>query len=78
MKLSQHLKYIIKTNWYKQGGAISLFYVLSAYHGFNENVGYENDILCQTGEINFAYFNKDEEKKCFLKVVSRQKKIKNI
>lgn len=76
MSVSKYINYINKFNWYKQGGAISPFYVLNAFNGLNEHIGYENDILVQTKEVNYAYFNKDEERKKFLSALSKQEKDK--
>lgn len=76
MSIDKYLEYINKTNWYKQGGAISPFYVLNAFNGLNEHIGYENDILTQIKEVNYAYFNKDEERKKLLSALSKQEKDK--
>ncbi len=76
MSVTKYLKHINETNWYKQGGAISMFYVLGAYYGLNESIGYDNDILYQFKEVNCGYFNKDEEKKKLMIALAKQEKDK--
>ncbi len=56
-----YLDKIKNTNWYRQGGAIKLFYVSGPYHCVNETIGYDGNIVYQDGEINTAFFDRDRE-----------------
>ncbi|MFA6547672.1 MAG: hypothetical protein WCT11_01860 [Candidatus Magasanikbacteria bacterium] len=68
-------KHIKNTTWYRQGGAISLFYVLGPYSCINETIGFDGCILCQEGEVNTAFFDRKREEKKARWVLEQQ--IKN-
>lgn len=70
-------KHIKKTNWYRQGGAIWLFYVFGPYHSIHETVGYDGCILHQKGDVNTAFFDRDKEDQMALKFIISSKKDKH-
>ena len=58
MNYKQLLKHIESVNWYRQGGAIRLFYCFRVYHCVHETIGYDRNIIWQQGNSNVAFFDK--------------------
>lgn len=71
-----YLPHIKRINWYKQGGAIRLFYVFFPFYSINETIGYDRNILYQKGEVNTAFFDRDRERAKALWVMEQAKKDK--
>jgi phosphohistidine swiveling domain-containing protein len=71
----EHIK---KTNWYRQGGAINLFYVFGPYHSIHETIGYDGCILHQKGPVNTAFFDRDKEDKLAIKFIQASKKDRHV
>lgn len=71
-------EHIRKTNWYRQGGAIYLFYVFGPYHSIHETIGYDGCILYQEGSVNSAFFDRDKEDKLAIKFIRASKKDKHV
>lgn len=69
-QLEEHIK---KINWYRQGGSLSLFYVLVPYHSINNTIGYDRIIFYQEGFFNAAFFDKDLERKKAEWVIVKQR-----
>ena len=67
------LEKLKKVNWYRQGGAMKLFYGFVPYHSISETIGYDRNILYQKGDISTAFFGKDEERAKALWVLGKQK-----
>lgn len=71
-----NLDHIRETRWYRQGGAIRLFYVFGPYFCVNETIGYDKNIMWQKGDVNTAFFGRDEEASKTRWIISRQMKNK--
>jgi phosphoenolpyruvate synthase/pyruvate phosphate dikinase len=69
-QLEEHIK---KINWYRQGGALSLFYILVPYHSINHTIGYDRIIFYQEDFFNAAFFDKDLERKKAEWVIAKQR-----
>lgn len=67
-----------KTSWYRQGGAINLFYVFGPYHSIHETIGYDGCIIYQEGAISTAFFDHDKEDSLALKFINASKKDKHV
>jgi phosphohistidine swiveling domain-containing protein len=63
MNIQELKKHIKETKWYRQGGAISLFYVFGPYHCINNTIGNDRNLIYQEGEFNAAFFDRELEKK---------------
>lgn len=72
--LSKRIKNI---NWYRQGGAISLFYVYGPYHCINNSLGYDRIIYYQKGDYNAAFFDLDREREKTKWIIKMQSDDKN-
>ena len=71
--MQQLEKHIKKINWYRQGGSLSLFYVLIPYHAINNTIGYDRIIFYQEDFFNAAFFDKDLERKKAEWVIAKQR-----
>lgn len=69
-QLEKHIK---KINWYRQGGSLSLFYILVPYHSINKTIGYGGIIFYQKDFFNAAFFDKDLERKKAEWVIAKQR-----
>ncbi len=66
---SSDSKHIRETNWYRQGGAINLFYCFSPFQSIRETIGYDGCIMYQEDAVNTAFFERDREDKLALKFI---------
>lgn len=71
------IEHIKKTKWYRQGGAIRLFYVFGPYHSIHETLGYDKCIIYQKGDVNTAFFDRDKQMKLTEDFIKKQKKDRN-
>lgn len=77
MPLKIDYKKLGEINWYRQGGAIKLFYVFAPYHCINETIGYDRNIFHQKADVNTAFFDRDLEGKKFRWALNQQIKDKS-
>jgi phosphohistidine swiveling domain-containing protein len=70
-------KYIDKIQWYRQGGAINLFFAFFPYHGINETIGYDRNIIYQLGDMNTAFFDRKRETEKFKQAIKAQARDKH-
>ena len=73
-KIKPNIRTITKRRWYKQGGAIWLFYGFTPYLSMNETLGYDRNIYFQCGDRNIAYFDREKEYRLLWQVIQRQKR----
>ncbi|MFH1111667.1 MAG: PEP-utilizing enzyme [Patescibacteria group bacterium] len=74
MKYREIIKSIKNINWYRQGGALRLFYCFRPYHCVNETIGYDRNIIFQKGDNNTAFFDKTRQTAKAWWVIGRQEK----
>lgn len=68
---------LYKKEWYRQGGAIFLFYVFVPFQSIYETIGYDGCILYQKGIVNTAFFDRKRESELALKFIRACKNDKN-
>lgn len=71
--VDKYIKEINKKSWYRQGGAISVFYTMAAY--WSALWHYEGASYYK-GSNNYGYFNREKEKKIAQKILNNQLKDK--
>lgn len=76
LRFKPNIKKIRSIHWYKQGGAIRLFYVFQPYLSINETIGYDRNIIFQKGELNAGFFDRTREEEKTRWLIRRQIKDK--
>ncbi len=57
-----HEQKLKQMRWYRQGGAINLFYSFGPYHCVHKTIGYDGCVIYQKGLLNTAFFARDRER----------------
>lgn len=76
IKLEQ-LEILKKVNWYRQGGAVRIFYGAIPYLSGNKLWGWDRCIMHQKGEVNAGFFDRDIQRKCLMEAIEMQKNNRN-